>query len=149
MQELTETEARQLLERADVAHLGVIADGEPYVTAVSFVISGNLFLFRTGPGRRLKAIEGGSLVCVEVSEYDPDTGDWGSVVAVGPGSVIADGALESGTVDALYAKYRKVIDSSVTLQPSVGSVAVAVMLGKISGRSSGSAWAPRTRPGRL
>ncbi len=149
MQELTETEARDLLERADVAHLGVIADGEPYVTAVSFVISGNLFLFRTGPGRRLKAIESGSPVCVEVSEYDSETGDWASVVAVGPGSVIADSALEAGTVDALYAKYRKVIESSLTLEAAVGSVAVAVMMGKISGRSSGKAWAPRTRPGRL
>ena len=84
MQDLTETEARDLLERADVAHLGVIADGEPYVTAVSFVISGNLFLFRTGPGRRLRAIENGSPVCVEVSEYDSETGDWASVLAVGP-----------------------------------------------------------------
>jgi nitroimidazol reductase NimA-like FMN-containing flavoprotein (pyridoxamine 5'-phosphate oxidase superfamily) len=149
MQELTETEARDLLERAEVAHLGVIADGEPYVTAVSFVISRNLFLFRTGPGRRLRAIESGSPVCVEVSEYDSETGDWASVVAVGPGSVIADAALESGTVDALYAKYRKVIESSLTLGTAVGSVAVAVMLGRISGRSSGKAWAPRTRPGRL
>ncbi|HEX2369549.1 MAG TPA: pyridoxamine 5'-phosphate oxidase family protein [Acidimicrobiia bacterium] len=149
MQELTETEARDLMERAEVAHLGVIADGEPYVTAVSFVISGNLFLFRTGPGRRLKAIESGSPVCVEVSEYDSETGDWASVVAVGPGSVIADAALESGTVDALYAKYRKVIESSLTLETAVGSVAVAVMMGRISGRSSGKAWAPRTRPGRL
>ena len=76
VQELTENEARDLLEIADVAHLGVIADGEPYVTAVSFVISGNLFLFRTGPGRRLRAIERGSPVCVEVSEYDSETGDW-------------------------------------------------------------------------
>ncbi len=149
MQELTETEARDLLERADVAHLGVIADGEPYVTAVSFVISGNLFLFRTGPGRRLRAIENGSPVCVEVSEYDSETGDWASVLAVGPGSVIADNALEAGALDALYAKYRKVIESSLTLETAVGSVAVAVMMGRISGRSSGKAWAPRTRPGRL
>ena len=149
MQELTESEARDLLERADVAHLGVIADGEPYVTAVSFVISGNLFLFRTGPGRRLKAIENGSPVCVEVSEYDSETGDWASVIAVGPGSVIADSALEADAVDALYAKYRKVIESSLTLETAVGSVAVAVMMGRISGRSSGKAWAPRTRPGRL
>ena len=149
MQELTENEARQLLERAEVAHLGVIADGEPYVTAVSFVISGNLFLFRTGPGRRLRAIESGSPVCVEVSEYDSETGDWASVVAVGPGSVIADAALEAGTVEALHAKYRKVIESSLTLEAAVGSVAVAVMMGRISGRSSGKAWAPRTRPGRL
>ena len=96
MQELTETEARDLLERAEVAHLGVIADGEPYVTAVSFVISGNLFLFRTGPGRRLRAIESGSPVCVEVSEYDSETGDWASVVAVGPGSVIADSRAGGG-----------------------------------------------------
>jgi nitroimidazol reductase NimA-like FMN-containing flavoprotein (pyridoxamine 5'-phosphate oxidase superfamily) len=149
VQELTENEAKELLERAEVAHLGVIADGEPYVTAVSFVISGNLFLFRTGPGRRLKAIESGSPVCVEVSEYDSETGDWASVVAVGPGSVIADTALEAGTVDALHAKYRKVIESSVTVEAAAGSVAVAVMLGRMSGRSSGKAWAPRTRPGRL
>jgi nitroimidazol reductase NimA-like FMN-containing flavoprotein (pyridoxamine 5'-phosphate oxidase superfamily) len=149
VQELTEIEAKELLERAEVAHLGVIADGEPYVTAVSFVISGSFFLFRTGPGRRLKAIESGSPVCVEVSEYDSETGDWASVIAVGPGSVIADAALEADTVDALYAKYRKVIESSLTVETAAGSVAVAVMLGRMSGRSSGKAWAPRTRPGRL
>ena len=42
----------------------------------------------------------------------------------------------------LYAKYRKVIESSLTVETAAGSVAVAVMMGRMSGRSSGKAWAP-------
>ena len=33
--------------------------------------------------------------------------------------MIADNALEAGALDALYAKYRKVIESSLTLETAV------------------------------
>lgn len=35
---MTESEAREFLEAAYVLHFGVISDGEPYVTPMSFVV---------------------------------------------------------------------------------------------------------------
>ena len=51
MEPISESEARRLLEEEMVAHIGVIVDGEPYVTPMSFVVDGNRILFRTKPGQ--------------------------------------------------------------------------------------------------
>src|SRR5690554_856039 len=76
MQPLTRVQALDLLTAAPVAHIGVISNGEPYVTPISFVVTGNLIALRTVPGRRLEAIRENPRVCIEASEFDPTSGEW-------------------------------------------------------------------------
>lgn len=153
MEELPREEAFRVLEEAPVAHLGLISDGRPYVTPMSFVVDGDRILFRTMAGRKFRAIEESPVVCIEVSRFDELTGDWVSVVVTGTAKETDDSGTRQLTVERLFRKYANAIGSPLGrggLQPMAGLPhVVEVRIEEITGMSSGSGFAPRTRPGRL
>lgn len=95
MEELSREEAFRLLSEAPVAHLGVISEGRPYVTPMSFVVDGERILFRTVAGRKFRAIAENPNVCIEASRFDEQTGDWVSVVVTGTAKETKDPAAGS------------------------------------------------------
>lgn len=114
MQELTPREAFELLEGSPVGHLGVIDGDVLYVTPMSYVpMEGGAFM-RTGPGRRLDAIEANPGVCVEVARFDLQTGHWKSVIAWGRAAVVSDPRLEEGLIAGLSIKHRDQMGSALT-----------------------------------
>lgn len=153
MEPITHAQCVRLLAEEPVARLGVVSEDEPYVTAISFVHYQDAIFFRTGPGRRLKALESGGRVCIEVSRYSTDQGDWESVIAWGSASVVKDPGLEADVIGLLLVKYREVFGSALAFsQPSPlapEEVVVQVPLEEMTGRASGAGFAPPTRPGRL
>jgi len=153
MEPIDEAEALQFLSRSMVAHIGVIMDGEPYVTPMSFAVDGGRILFRTKPGARFRAIEADPVVCIEVSEFDETTGDWTSVIVKGRAAECVDETTTSRAVELLLEKYEKVIGSPLGhggLQPmATFPHVVEVPIDEISGMTSGRGFAFRTRPGRL
>lgn len=153
MDPLTREEALELLDSAPVAHIGVISDGLPYVSPMSFVIVGNVVAFRTVPGKRLEALRANPNVCVEAAKFDPATGEWASVIVRGTASEIGDTPLRTDVVSKLLEKYRESLGSPLGrggLQPLTGLPhVVAVEIEEISGMASGSGLSHRTRPGRL
>ncbi|HYJ25966.1 MAG TPA: pyridoxamine 5'-phosphate oxidase family protein [Acidimicrobiia bacterium] len=153
MEPIDETEALEFLRDAMVAHLGVIDDGKPYVTPMSFVLDGRRLLFRTKPGKRFEAIEDNPRVCVEVSRFDDESGDWVSVVVNGTAIERTDEPTTSHAVEMLLEKYAAVLGSPLGtggLQPMASFPhVVEVSIDEISGMSSGRGFSYRTRPGRL
>jgi nitroimidazol reductase NimA-like FMN-containing flavoprotein (pyridoxamine 5'-phosphate oxidase superfamily) len=153
MDEIAEGEALQFLTEAMVAHIGVITDGEPYVTPMSFVIDGRRVLFRTKPGKRFEAIEANPVVCIEVSQFDEVTGDWTSVVVKGKAQERNDEPTMVRTVELLFQKYKAVLGSPLGhggLQPMASFPhVIEVPIDEISGMTSGRGFSYRTRPGRL
>lgn len=153
MDPITETEAREFLKDSMVAHIGVIADGEPYVTPMSFVVDGNRLLFRTKPGKRFEAIEANPTVCIEVSRFDEATGDWTSVVVKGEAVERDDEPTTARTIELLLHKYQAVLGSPLGhggLQPMASFPhVIEVPIDEITGMSSGRGFSFRTRPGRL
>ncbi len=153
MEPVTEAKALAFLEGSSVAHIGVIVDGEPYVTPMSFIVDGNRILFRTKSGRRLTGIEQSPLVSIEASEFDDETGDWVSVIVRGTASIVDDDASVQTTLSGLFEKYRKVLGSPLSrggMQPiSSFPHVVAVEIAEISGMASSGPFSMRTRPGRL
>jgi nitroimidazol reductase NimA-like FMN-containing flavoprotein (pyridoxamine 5'-phosphate oxidase superfamily) len=150
---ITPAEARQFLEEAKVAHIGVVSDGEPYVTPMSFVVDGDRILFRTKPGRRYEALRANPNVSIEVSRFDDETGDWTSVIVNGVARECPEGDCEQ-TVEMLMKKYESVLGSPLAhgggLQPmSSFPHVVLVEIKEISGMTSGRGFTVRTRPGRL
>jgi nitroimidazol reductase NimA-like FMN-containing flavoprotein (pyridoxamine 5'-phosphate oxidase superfamily) len=150
---ISEDEALQLLAEAMVAHLGVVRDGKPYVTPMSFVLDGRRLLFRTKPGTRFEAIQANPDVCVEVSRFDETNGDWVSVVVHGKAFERSDEETTTRTVELLLDKYAAVLGSPLGrdgLQPmSTFPHVIEVEIQEITGMSSGRGFAFRTRPGRL
>lgn len=153
MEALSEQQARRLLEDAAVAHIGVISDGEPYVTPMSFVVEGNRILFRTKPGKRFAAIEKRPSVSIEASVFDEDVGDWKSVIVKGTAVVTDDPGTARLTVEGLLKKYEKSFGSPLSrggMQPLASFPhIVEVEIEEISGMASSGALTTRTRPGRL
>jgi len=153
MEPITDAEALEFLREAMVAHLGVVHDGEPYVTPMSFVVDDDRLLFRTKPGMRFEAIQTNPSVSVEVSRFDESTGEWMSVVVKGTAVERTDEATTSKTVELLRAKYSSVLGSPLGrdgLQPMASFPhVIEVKIGEITGMSSGRGFSYRTRPGRL
>ena len=60
-------EIRNVLEKARVCRIGMIADGEPYVVPMNFGLGENcLYLHSSAQGRKAQAMRDNPLVCFEV-----------------------------------------------------------------------------------
>ncbi len=153
MEPISEAEALEFLRAEMVAHLGVVHDGQPYVTPMSFVVDERRLLFRTKPGKRFEAIEENPRVCVEVSHFDDVSGDWVSVVVRGTAVERTDEPTTSRAVEMLLEKYAAFLGSPLGtggLQPMASFPHVLeVSIDEITGMTSGRGFSPRTRPGRL
>ena len=153
MEPIDQTEAMQFLTESMVAHIGVVTDGEPYVTPMSFVVDGNRVLFRTKPGRRFEAIDANPLVCIEVSHFDETTGDWISVIVRGKAKERTDDETTSRAIGLLLDKYEAVVGTPLGhggLQPmATFPHVIEVPIDEISGMTSGRGFSYRTRPGHL
>ena len=150
MDELTEQQCVELLQRSAVGHLAVLDDDMPYVTPVSYVMVNGHLGMRVGPGRRVDAIRKHDLVCFETSTYDEQTGDWQSVVVEGRATLITGGRRAEDVIAGLLGKYRNVVSALQGTPAALGREMILILEPtRITGRSSGSFFAVRTRPGRL
>jgi len=150
---ISKARAMAFLEAASVAHIGVVNHGEPYVTPMSFVMAGDKILFRTKPGRRFVPVEQNPVVSIEVSSYDPEIGDWASVIVEGIAPETNDEVTLSLTVEKFYEKYREIPGSPLGtggIQPlSAFPHVVVVKVDEISGMVSSGGLGMTTRPDRL
>jgi nitroimidazol reductase NimA-like FMN-containing flavoprotein (pyridoxamine 5'-phosphate oxidase superfamily) len=153
MEPLSREDAMRLLTDAPVAHIGLIFNGRPYVTPMSFVVDGDKILFRTVAGQKLEALRQDPRVCIEASKFDSESGEWASVIVMGSAAEVDDGDQGQRAVDKLFEKYAEAIGDPLSrggLQPFPGLPhVIEVAIEEISGMASGSGFAPRTRPGRL
>jgi nitroimidazol reductase NimA-like FMN-containing flavoprotein (pyridoxamine 5'-phosphate oxidase superfamily) len=153
MEPIDRTEALEFLTGSMVAHIGVVTNGEPYVTPMSFVVDDNRVLFRTKPGKRFEALAANPPVCIEVSTFDEKTGDWTSVIVRGRAKERTDDETTTRTIELLLEKYQSVVGSPLGhggLQPmATFPHVVEVPIDEISGMTSGRGFSYRTRPGRL
>jgi len=154
MELLTEQQCLRILAEEPVGHLGIISDDLPYVTPMSYVFSQHKIFFRTGPGRKIDAIEGdGAPVCFEVSRYSNDVGGWESVLCTGTARVVDDAGVEAEAIGMILVKYRDLFGKALSfsrpapLAPK--EVVVEITIDEISGRASGSGFSTHTKPGRL
>ncbi len=154
MESLTREESYEILVSEPVAHLGVISNGAPYVTPMSFVVADDRVRFRTMAGRKLDAIRTNPAVSIEVSRYDEETGAWVSVIVEGDARLVDDNESRQETIALLFAKYEKVIGSPLSggggLLPLGGHpYVIEVLIDRIAGMTSSRGMSVRTKPGRM
>lgn len=154
MEPVSREEALAVLAGQPVAHLGMVVDGVPYVTPMSFVLEGNRILFRTMAGRKLEGIKANPAVCIETADYNPETGDWVSVIVRGTARLVDDPDTRQELIALLYDKYEKVMGSPLSggggLMPLGGTpYVIEVPIDEMTGMSSGRGIRVRTKPGRL
>ena len=151
MDTLTQDQCQALLEEEHVAHIGVITAEGPYVTPISFVSLGDGVAFRSLTGRRLNAIKENPRVSFEITEHNPETGSWRSVIASGSATLIEDPQQEASIIQQLLQRYTESFNSLLgDTGPTLSQAfVVRVDFDGITGRSSGTFLQPKTRPGRL
>ena len=153
METLVGSAVARLLDNEPVAHVGVVVDGIPYVTPISFVWKDDALWFRTMPGRRLDAIVANPNLSCEVSRFEMTTGIWESVIVDGEAEVIDDSPeIEAEIMNAIRAKYRRITRMALDLPPDVlphVGVIVKVVPTNVSGRGSGRGIGGPDLPGRL
>ena len=144
-------EIAEVVVEASVAHIGVISDGEPYVTPISYVPFHNGIAFRSLAGKRLDAIGAAPRVSVEMAIVDEATGSWKSVVATGDASVVENSQEAAEIIQLLLQRYAASFESLLGDKgPTLTRASVVrVEFDEVAGRSSGDRLRPRTRPGRL
>jgi nitroimidazol reductase NimA-like FMN-containing flavoprotein (pyridoxamine 5'-phosphate oxidase superfamily) len=152
MEPVTREEALAVLADQPVAHLGIVIDGSPYVTPMSYVFDGERILFRTMAGKKLDGIRANPAVCIETADFDPDTGAWVSVIVRGTARLVDDPDTRRDVVARLYEKYEKIMGSPLSggggLMP-LDPYVIEVPIDEISGMCSGRGMRVRTKPGRL
>ena len=152
MRDLTTQRANALLENEPVGRLGVVSDGDPYVTGCSFVHYEGTVYLRTAPGKRLSAIQAHPRVCLEISTWDSLTGEWRSIVAMGTARLVDDVEVEALAIRLLRDKYRRITRSRLEMppdEPGEDGVVVAIELDETSARTSGTGLDDGMNPGRL
>jgi len=154
MESVSREEALEVLADQPVAHLGIVVDDIPYVTPMSFVLNRDRILFRTMAGKKLDGIRANPTVCIETADYNPETGDWVSVIVRGTARLVDDPATRQELIALIYDKYEKVMGSPLSggggLMPLGGTpYVIEVPIDEISGMSSGRGMQVRTKPGRL
>ena len=153
METLVASAIARLLDNEPVAHVGVVVEGTPYVTPISFVWMNDALWFRTMPGRRLDAIVGNPRLSCEVSRFELNTGPWESVIVAGTASVMEeDQELDDEVMNAIRAKYRRITRMALDLPPDVlpdAGVIIKVEPTSVSGRGSKQGIGGPDLPGRL
>ena len=151
MNQLTPQEIAEVIAGAKFAHIGVVSEGMPYVTPISFVSLGDGIAFRSLNGKRLDAIAANPRVSVEITEYNADTGSWRCVIADGRAAVIEDPNEEASIIQSLLKRYAQAFNSLLgDTAPSLSrAYVIRIEFDAITGRSSGTFLQPKTRPGRL
>jgi hypothetical protein len=149
MIDLTPEQCSRVLDEARVAHVACIADGEPYVTPMSFVILGGVLHFRTALGRRIDALRNDPRVSISVVRLG-EGGSWHSVLIRGRARIIDDDRLEADVIAALVHKYgdSPLAFSRPALLPEERPV-VAVDALETTGRASTDPLGPAIHPGRV
>ena len=154
MADLSPEQCARLLAASHVGHLGVVDGADPYVTPLSYALIDDRIYFRTGPGRRTDALRANPRACFEVSSHDEATGEWESVIVWGEAEEVDDDHTIQEVIAALLAKYREALGSPLShgdagFAMANHDVIFAIPVDLVTGRSSGSYFGVRTRPGRL
>ena len=152
MDVLSPDEIEQVLVDGWVVHVAVVDDGRPYVSPMSYIYSDGAIAFRTVEGRRIEALRANPAICMEVTRYDDETGDWWSVIAQGSAEFIEDDLDSAGIIAELLHKYSGSFAELFPMPdrgiPTVASV-VKMHIDEVDSRCSGRLTGVKTRPGRL
>lgn len=108
-------EIEDIIGRAAVGRLGLVADGEPYVVPLNFAYQGGRIYFHTGlEGRKLEMIQKNPRVCFEVDEQIEvviseqaclSTAHYCSVIAWGTARLLDGTEDKMKALELLVAKY--------------------------------------------
>jgi uncharacterized protein len=82
IEDLSNREITELLQRVGYAHLGCCRDDKPYVVPVHYAYSGDVIYIYTTEGKKFEIIKDNPNVCLQIEEVEDDR-HWTSVIVEG------------------------------------------------------------------
>lgn len=104
--DLSDEEARKVLERGRFAHLGcVLDDGRPYVIPVNYLLKNGSVYIHSLEGTKLRALRKNPDACVQVEEIKSPY-RWKSAIAFGTFAEVRDAEERSEILEELLAHFE-------------------------------------------
>ncbi len=119
---LSQDKSRELLSKSRLAHLGCIADGEPYVVPVNYAFDGESALIHSLPGRKITAMRSNPRVCLQVDEIEDEL-RWKSVIAFGTYEEIRNPEERSWAMNRLLACFPQLTPVESVIADDAGAPA--------------------------
>ena len=112
---MSEEEARALLRAGQLARLGCVAEGYPYVVPVNYVFNGEYVFSHSLPGRKIDAMRTFPRVCLQVDEVQDQT-RWKSALAFGTFEELNDKAERERALNLLLSLFPQLtpVESFIT-----------------------------------
>ena len=80
--QLTDSEARGVIAKGKIGHLGCITNGEPYVVPINYILEDDSIYSPSLPGLKIDAMRANSRACLQVEEIK-DNFNWRSALVYG------------------------------------------------------------------
>jgi uncharacterized protein len=130
-----ETEARAMLERCDLARLGCIVDGEPYVVPINYYMKDGRAYSHSLPGLKIDAMRTNNRACLQVDEINSDF-EWRSVIGFGRFEEITEPLLREKVLSELLMKFPKLTPVESALASDVDAppiIVFAIAIDRVTG----------------
>src|SRR5437867_3942235 len=101
---LTNEEARALLAERRVGRLGCIAEGQPYVVPVSYILHGDKIYSHSLLGQKIRALRANRRVCLQVDQIEDDY-HWRSAIACGQYREVTEPGERDSVISELLARF--------------------------------------------
>lgn len=89
IEEMRESEARELLRRINYAHLAMAEDNIPYVVPVHYAFDGDELYIYTTEGKKAEIIRDNPEICLQAEDVENNE-DWKSVIVYGTAQQITN-----------------------------------------------------------
>ena len=110
---LQQQKIEELLKNGSVGRIGCCADGEPYITPISYAYDGTYIYCHTNEGKKTAMLRKNPRVCFEVDEMR-DMANWKSVIVQGTFEELKDWKKRNAAMQTLLNRYLPMISSITT-----------------------------------
>ena len=139
MKMLSTEDARQLFQRARVARLGCIVNGEPYIVPINCHLEGDHLYSHSLSGLKIAGLRENPRACVQVDEIEGDL-RWRSAIAFGKYEEITKSNERADVLSALLRKFPMLtpVESAIVSDGSIPEVIVfKINIERLTGVSEG------------
>jgi len=139
MKMLSNEEARQLFQRARVARLGCIVNGEPYVVPINCHLEGDHLYSHSLAGLKITGLRENPRACVQVDEIESDL-RWRSAIAFGTYEEITKPNERADVLSTLLRNFPMLtpVESAIAIDGSSPEVIIfRISIERLTGVSEG------------
>ena len=139
MKMLSNEDARQLFQKARVARLGCIVNGEPYVVPINCHLEGDQLYSHSLPGLKITGLRENPRACVQADEIESDL-RWRSAIAFGSYEEITKPNERADVLSTLLRKFPMLtpVESAIASDGAAPEVIVfKINIERVTGVSEG------------